>query len=355
MPSTVPRVHRQGDRGERCARAPVSNVEILRGDRIVTRNYVNLGFAVELADSKGLIISSAGKHCEGLNLLGMARAVSEIAARARDKKLMPDQVQGATFTITNPGGYGTFHGTPVISQPQAEILGTDAVVEAALVIQDELGQDVIAIRPMLTRPRTTTAWSTARSQADSCATCARGSRAGAKATMTSSRMSQPSRRPRRSAASFGPLGYWATTARRRPGESLGGAVREVPVRPEDLEACPGNAAVTVKGAVRALNPRPRSLPARRGAAVLARGRGLAGATPEHDPAAWNTGRRSRRDGAPRKGSCTSPRAPRSRSSRPTAAQVDFPWAGSAPSAIRSSTASGTAEAACATAAPPRRR
>ena len=90
----------------------------LRGDQIVTRNYVNLGFAVELADGKGLIVPVL-KHAEGLNLLGIARGVVDIAQRARDKKLLPDDVQGGTFTITNPGGYGTFHGTPVISQPQA--------------------------------------------------------------------------------------------------------------------------------------------------------------------------------------------------------------------------------------------
>jgi pyruvate/2-oxoglutarate dehydrogenase complex dihydrolipoamide acyltransferase (E2) component len=120
----------------------------LRGDTIVTRNFVNLGFAVELADGKGLIVPVV-KHAEGLNLLGMARAVAEIAQRARDKKLLPDDVQGGTFTITNPGGYGTFHGTPIISQPQAAILGTYAVVKRPWVVQDELGQDVIAIRPVM--------------------------------------------------------------------------------------------------------------------------------------------------------------------------------------------------------------
>jgi pyruvate/2-oxoglutarate dehydrogenase complex dihydrolipoamide acyltransferase (E2) component len=120
----------------------------LRGDQIVTRNYVNLGFAVELADGKGLIVPVV-RHTEGLNLLGMARAISEIAERARDKKLLPDDVQGGTFTITNPGGYGTFHGTPVISQPQAAILGTYAVVKRPWVIQDDRGEDVIAIRPIM--------------------------------------------------------------------------------------------------------------------------------------------------------------------------------------------------------------
>ncbi len=126
---------------------PWINGEI-RGDKIVTRNYVNLGFAVELADGKGLIVPVL-KHTEGLNLLGLARGVADIAKRARDKKLMPDDVQGGTFTITNPGGYGTFHGTPVISQPQAGILGTYAVVKRPWVVTDELGQDVIAIRPIM--------------------------------------------------------------------------------------------------------------------------------------------------------------------------------------------------------------
>jgi pyruvate dehydrogenase E2 component (dihydrolipoamide acetyltransferase) len=120
----------------------------LRGEQIVTRNYVNLGFAVELADGKGLIVPVL-KHAEGLNLLGIARGVVDIAQRARDKKLSPDDVQGGTFTITNPGGYGTFHGTPVISQPQAAILGTYAVVKRPWVIQDDRGEDVIAIRPIM--------------------------------------------------------------------------------------------------------------------------------------------------------------------------------------------------------------
>ena len=126
---------------------PWINGEI-RGDKIVTRNYVNIGFAVELVDGKGLIVPVV-KHAEGLNLLGMARAVTDIAERARNKQLTPDEVQGGTFTITNPGGYGTFHGTPVISQPQAAILGTYALVKRPWVIADDLGKDVIAIRPIM--------------------------------------------------------------------------------------------------------------------------------------------------------------------------------------------------------------
>ena len=120
----------------------------LRGDKIVTRNYVNLGFAVELADGKGLIVPVV-KNAETLNLLGMAKAIADVAKRARDKQLAPDDVTGGTFTITNPGGYGTLMGTPVINQPQAAILGTYAVVKRPWVIQDDMGEDVIAIRPIM--------------------------------------------------------------------------------------------------------------------------------------------------------------------------------------------------------------
>jgi pyruvate dehydrogenase E2 component (dihydrolipoamide acetyltransferase) len=126
---------------------PWINGEI-RGEQIVTRNFVNLGFAVELADGKGLIVPVL-KNAESLNLLGIAKGVVDIAERARNKQLTPDEVQGGTFTITNPGGYGTFHGTPVISQPQAGILGTYAVVKRPWVIQDDRGADVIAIRPIM--------------------------------------------------------------------------------------------------------------------------------------------------------------------------------------------------------------
>jgi 2-oxoglutarate dehydrogenase E2 component (dihydrolipoamide succinyltransferase) len=114
----------------------------------VTRKFVNLGIAVALAEGKGLIVPVI-KHAEDLNLLGMARQIADVAERARTKKLLPDDVQGGTFTITNPGGYGTFHGTPIISQPQVGILGTYALVKRPWVVSDELGNDVIAIRPIM--------------------------------------------------------------------------------------------------------------------------------------------------------------------------------------------------------------
>ena len=126
---------------------PWVNGEI-RGEKIVTRAFVNVGIAVSLEEGKGLIVPVI-RNAQDLNLLGIARAIADVAERARTKKLMPDDVQGGTFTITNPGGYGTFHGTPVISQPQAAILGTYALVKRPWVVQDELGQDVIAIRPMM--------------------------------------------------------------------------------------------------------------------------------------------------------------------------------------------------------------
>jgi 2-oxoglutarate dehydrogenase E2 component (dihydrolipoamide succinyltransferase) len=126
---------------------PYVNAE-LRGDSIVTRNFVNLGFAVELQDGKGLIVPVL-RNAETMNLLGLAKGIADLAAKARGKKLLPEDVQGGTFTITNPGGYGTFHGTPVINQPQSGILGTYALVKRPVVVQDDQGADVIAIRPMM--------------------------------------------------------------------------------------------------------------------------------------------------------------------------------------------------------------
>jgi pyruvate/2-oxoglutarate dehydrogenase complex dihydrolipoamide acyltransferase (E2) component len=126
---------------------PLANAE-LRGESILTRNYVNLGFAVALDGGKGLIVPVL-KNAEGLNLLGMARGIADLAERARTKKLLPDDVQGGTFTITNPGGYGTFVGTPIINQPQTAILGTYAVVKRPWVITDDAGNDAIAIRPIM--------------------------------------------------------------------------------------------------------------------------------------------------------------------------------------------------------------
>jgi pyruvate dehydrogenase E2 component (dihydrolipoamide acetyltransferase) len=126
---------------------PWVNAEI-RGEQIVRKNYVHLGIAVALESGQGLIVPVV-KNAEGLNLLGIARGIADIADRARNKKLTPDDVQGGTFTITNPGGWGAIIGTPIISQPQVAILDVEALVKRPVVVQDESGQDVIAIRPMM--------------------------------------------------------------------------------------------------------------------------------------------------------------------------------------------------------------
>jgi 2-oxoglutarate dehydrogenase E2 component (dihydrolipoamide succinyltransferase) len=126
---------------------PWMNAE-LRGESIVVKNYVNLGIAVALEGGKGLIVPVI-KNAEGLNLLGLARSIADIAERARNKKLVPDDVQGGTFTITNPGGFGAIHGTPIISQPQVAILDVEAMVKRPVVVSDETGNDVIAIRPIM--------------------------------------------------------------------------------------------------------------------------------------------------------------------------------------------------------------
>jgi len=126
---------------------PWMNAE-LRGDSIVVKSYVNLGIAVALEGGRGLIVPVV-KNAEEKNLLGMARAIIDIADRARDKKLVPDDVQGGTFTITNPGGFGAIHGTPIISQPQVAILDVEALVKRPVVVEDQDGADVIAIRPMM--------------------------------------------------------------------------------------------------------------------------------------------------------------------------------------------------------------
>jgi pyruvate dehydrogenase E2 component (dihydrolipoamide acetyltransferase) len=126
---------------------PWMNAE-LRGESIVVKSHVHLGIAVALEGGKGLIVPVV-KNAEGMNLLGIARAIEDVAERARAKKLVPDDVQAGTFTITNPGGFGAIHGTPIISQPQVAILDVEALVKRPVVIQDADGSDVIAIRPMM--------------------------------------------------------------------------------------------------------------------------------------------------------------------------------------------------------------
>jgi 2-oxoglutarate dehydrogenase E2 component (dihydrolipoamide succinyltransferase) len=126
---------------------PWVNGEI-RGDKIVTKQFVNLGIAVALEGGKGLIVPVL-KNAETLNLLGVAKGIADLADRARNKKLTPDDVQGGSFTITNPGGWGAILGTPVINQPQVAILDVEALVKRPVVVTDEHGRDSIAIRSMM--------------------------------------------------------------------------------------------------------------------------------------------------------------------------------------------------------------
>jgi pyruvate/2-oxoglutarate dehydrogenase complex dihydrolipoamide acyltransferase (E2) component len=107
---------------------------------------VNLGIAVSLGDD-GLIVPVI-TDAQDLAPEGIAKRVKELARAARSKELRPDDVAGATFTITNPGQFGAIMATPVINQPQVAILDLEAVVKRPVVITDADGNDAIAIRPI---------------------------------------------------------------------------------------------------------------------------------------------------------------------------------------------------------------
>ena len=117
------------------------------GDGTITqRRYVNLGIAVALP--QGLIVPVI-KGADTMNLVGLARAIRDIAQRARSKRLSPDEVQGGSFTITNPGPFGSLLSVPIINQGQTGILSFDAVTKRVVVVSDEAGGDLVAIRPMV--------------------------------------------------------------------------------------------------------------------------------------------------------------------------------------------------------------
>ena len=102
------------------------------------------GIAVSLGDG-GLIVPVI-RDAQDLSVEGLAKRIKDLARRARAQLLSPDEVRGGTFTITNPGGYGSMMATPVINLPQVAILDTEAVVKRPVVVTDELGNDAIAIR-----------------------------------------------------------------------------------------------------------------------------------------------------------------------------------------------------------------
>jgi 2-oxoglutarate dehydrogenase complex dihydrolipoamide succinyltransferase (E2) component len=122
---------------------PIMNASIV-DDEIVYHEDVNLGIAVALDD--GLIVPVIAK-AQRLNLEGLAAAINDLAERARDRSLEPDDVHGGTFTITNPGQFGAVLATPIINQPQVAILDLEAVVKRPVVIEGADG-DSIAVRPM---------------------------------------------------------------------------------------------------------------------------------------------------------------------------------------------------------------
>jgi pyruvate/2-oxoglutarate dehydrogenase complex dihydrolipoamide acyltransferase (E2) component len=118
----------------------------MEDERYTQHSDVNLGIAVSLGDD-GLIVPVIHKAHE-LSVEGLAARIRDVARRARSRKLTPDEVRGGTFTITNPGQYGSIMATPIINQPQVAILDFEAVVKRPVVITDADGNDSIAIRPM---------------------------------------------------------------------------------------------------------------------------------------------------------------------------------------------------------------
>ena len=124
---------------EALRRHPVLNAS-LDGDNVIYRSDINLGIAVALDD--GLIVPVI-KSADEKNLLGLSRAIADVADRARSKRLNPDDVHGGTFTITNPGQFGAQFGIPIINQPQVAFLGVGTIEKRPVVIED-----AIAIRTM---------------------------------------------------------------------------------------------------------------------------------------------------------------------------------------------------------------
>jgi pyruvate/2-oxoglutarate dehydrogenase complex dihydrolipoamide acyltransferase (E2) component len=125
---------------------PMLNATLEGDQHTVYDDAVHLGIAVSLG-SGGLIVPII-RDAQDLSVEGLAKRIKDIAVRARNNQLTPDEVSGGTFTITNPGGYGSIMATPVINLPQVGILDTEAVVKRPVVITDELGNDSIAIRSM---------------------------------------------------------------------------------------------------------------------------------------------------------------------------------------------------------------
>jgi 2-oxoglutarate dehydrogenase E2 component (dihydrolipoamide succinyltransferase) len=129
---------------EALRRLPIVNAS-LQGDAIQYHQNINLGIAVSL--EWGLIVPVV-RHAEELSFLGLARAIADLAGRARSKKLKPEEVAGGTFTLTNSGIFGDEFSTPIINQPESAILAISGLKKEAVVLTDAEGNDTIAIRSM---------------------------------------------------------------------------------------------------------------------------------------------------------------------------------------------------------------
>jgi 2-oxoglutarate dehydrogenase E2 component (dihydrolipoamide succinyltransferase) len=127
---------------EALARFPIVNASLAEGSIHYHRN-INLGIAVAL--EWGLIVPVV-KQAEDRSFLGLARAIADLAARARSKKLLPDEAQGSTFTLTNSGVFGGEFGTAIINQPESAILAIGGLRKEPVVLTDAEGNDTIAIR-----------------------------------------------------------------------------------------------------------------------------------------------------------------------------------------------------------------
>ncbi len=124
---------------------PIVNAS-LDGDNIRYHRNINIGIAVAL--DWGLIVPVL-KNAGELNFLGLQRGISDLGERARSKKLKPEEVEGSTFTVTNPGQFGAVFGLPIINQPNSAIMGVGGITKAPVVVTDEHGNDSIAIRSLV--------------------------------------------------------------------------------------------------------------------------------------------------------------------------------------------------------------
>ncbi|MCX2574253.1 dihydrolipoamide acetyltransferase family protein [Pedobacter sandarakinus] len=124
---------------------PMINVSV-NGSQIIKKRDINIGMAAALPS--GNLIVPVIKNADQLNLVGLTKAVNDLAGRARNSKLKPDETQGGTFTLTNVGSFGNVMGTPIINQPQVAILAVGAIKKKPAVLETEHG-DVIAIRHMM--------------------------------------------------------------------------------------------------------------------------------------------------------------------------------------------------------------